>query len=79
MKEAMARAKISGMGAVSVRNTTHFGACSAYSLLAVKENMIGFACTTGGRMAAAPGAMGPVIGMNAMSFAAPSGKEFRFC
>ena len=79
MKEAMARAKISGMGAVTVRNTTHFGACSAYSLLAVKENMIGFACTTGGRMAAAPGAMGPVIGMNAMSFAAPSGKEFPFC
>ena len=79
MKEAMARAKLTGMGAVTVRNTTHFGACSAYSLLAVKENMIGFACTTGGRMAAAPGATGPVIGMNAMSFAAPSGKEFPFC
>jgi LDH2 family malate/lactate/ureidoglycolate dehydrogenase len=47
--------------------------------LAVKENMIGFSSTTGGRKAAAPGASGPVIGMNAMSFAAPSGKEFPFC
>jgi LDH2 family malate/lactate/ureidoglycolate dehydrogenase len=77
MKEAMARAKLTGIGAVTIRNTTHFGTCSAYSLLAVKENMIGFACTTG-RMAAAPGATGPVIGMNAMSFAVPSGKEFPF-
>ncbi|MGP8079193.1 MAG: Ldh family oxidoreductase [Dehalococcoidales bacterium] len=79
MKEAMARAKIMGMGAVAVRNTTHFGACSAYSLLAVRNDMIGFSCTTGGRYAAAPGASGRVIGMNAMSFAAPSNKSFPFC
>jgi len=79
MQEAMARAKVTGIGAVTVRNTTHFGACSAYSLLAIKEDMIGFASTTGGRIAAAPGASGPVIGMNAMSYAVPSGKEFPFC
>ncbi len=41
--------------------------------------MIGFSCTTGGLNAAAPGASGRVIGMNAFSFAAPSGKEFPFC
>ena len=79
MQEAMARAKVPGIGAVAVRNTTHYGACSAYSLLAVRENMIGFSCTTGGRRAGAPGAKGPVIGINAMSFAAPSGIEFPFC
>lgn len=79
MQEAIARAKVTGMGAVSVRNSTHYGACSAYSLLPVTESMIGFSCTTGGLNAAAPGASGPVIGMNAFSFAAPSGKEFPFC
>ena len=79
MQDAMARAKVTGIGAVTVRNTTHYGACSAYSLLAIKENMIGFSCTTGGRRAGAPGSVGPVIGMNAMSFAAPSGTEFPFC
>ena len=79
MQEAIARAKVTGIGAVTVRNTTHYGACSAYSLLAIKENMIGFSCTTGGRRAGAPGSVGPVIGMNAMSFAAPSGTEFPFC
>ncbi len=79
MQEAMTRAKTTGIGAVSVRNSNHFGACSAYSLLPVKENMIGFAGTTGGIRAGAPGASGPVTGMNAMSFAAPSAKEFPFC
>ena len=34
MQEAIARAKVTGIGAVTVRNTTHYGACSAYSLLA---------------------------------------------
>ena len=79
MQEAISRAKVNGMGAVSVRNSTHYGACSAYSLLPIGEDMIGFSCTTGGLNAAAPGASGPVIGMNAFSFAAPSGKEFPFC
>ena len=79
MQDAMARAKVTGIGAVTVRNTTHYGACSAYSLLAIKENMIGFSCTTGGLRAGVPGSVGPVIGMNAMSFAAPSGAEFPFC
>ena len=79
MQEAISRAKITGIGCVAVRNTTHFGACSAYSLLAVQNNMIGFACTTGGRYAVAPGASGRVIGVNALSFAAPSNKAFPFC
>ena len=80
MQEAISRAKVTGIGAVTVRNTTHYGACSAYSLLPVREhNMIGFSATTGGRKAGAPGGSGPVIGMNAMSFAAPSGNEFPFC
>jgi LDH2 family malate/lactate/ureidoglycolate dehydrogenase len=79
MQEAISRAKITGIGCVAVRNSTHFGACSAYSLLPVKNDMIGFSCTTGGRYATAPGASGRVIGMNAMSFAAPSNKSFPFC
>ncbi len=78
MQEAINRARVVGAGFVSVRNTTHYGACSAYSLLAAKENMIGFSCTTGGRGAVAPGGSGREIGINAMSFAAP-GKEYPFC
>jgi LDH2 family malate/lactate/ureidoglycolate dehydrogenase len=79
MQEAIARAKVTGIGAVTCRNTTHYGACSAYSLLALPEDMIGFSCTTGGLNAVAPGASGRTAGMNAMSFAAPSNKEFPFC
>jgi len=79
MQEAISRAKTYGMGAVTCRNTTHYGACSAYSLLALPEDMIGFSCTTGGLNAVVPGASGRTAGMNAMSFAAPSNKEFPFC
>jgi L-2-hydroxycarboxylate dehydrogenase (NAD+) len=79
MQEAIVRARTAGAGFVSVRNSTHYGACSAYSLLAVKEGMLGFSCTTGGRGAVAPGGSGREIGINAMSFAAPSGKDFPFC
>jgi L-2-hydroxycarboxylate dehydrogenase (NAD+) len=79
MRESIARAAKHGSGFVSVRNTTHYGACSAYSLLAAKENMLGFSCTTGGRGALAVGSVGGRIGINAMSFAAPSGKDFPFC
>jgi LDH2 family malate/lactate/ureidoglycolate dehydrogenase len=79
MQEAITRARLVGAGFVSVRNTTHYGACSAYSLLAAKENMVGFSCTTGGRGAVAPGGSGREIGINAMSIAVPSGNNFPFC
>lgn len=79
MQEAIKRAEVTGIGAVTVRNTTHYGACSAYSLLALKDDMIGFSCTTGGLNAVVPGASGRVAGMNAFSFAAPSNREFPFC
>lgn len=78
MQEAILRARTTGAGFVSVRNSTHYGACSAYTLLAAKEGMLGFSCTTGGRGAVAPGGSGREIGINAMSFAAP-GKEYPFC
>ncbi len=79
MQEAIIRARTVGAGFVSVRNSTHYGACSAYSLLAARENMLGFSCTTGGRGAVAPGGSGREIGINAMSVAIPSGKDFPFC
>lgn len=79
MQEAILRARTAGAGFVSVRNTTHYGACSAYSLMAARESMIGISMTTGGRGAVAPGGSGREIGINAMSVAIPSGKDFPFC
>jgi len=69
MQEAIARAKSHRYGRRFLFATQLItAACSAYSLLPVTESMIGFSCTTGGLNAAAPGASGPVIGMNRLQF-----------
>jgi len=41
MKMAIEKAKKFGLGAVAVRNSTHFGIAGYYSLMAIKEGMIG--------------------------------------
>nr|MDO8109755.1 Ldh family oxidoreductase [Candidatus Sigynarchaeota archaeon] len=41
MKLAITKAKEYGLGAVAVRNSTHFGICGYYTKMATDENMIG--------------------------------------
>ncbi len=78
MKEAMQRAGQTGAGFVSVRNSTHCGAASTYAMLALPENMIGIAMTTGGRAMVVPGGVGRGAGINVISVAVPSGGNFPF-
>ena len=44
MKEAIALASQSGVGAAAVFNSDHFGAAAYYAMLALKHDMIGVAC-----------------------------------
>ena len=41
MKMAIDKARQYGLGAVAVRNSSHYGVAGYYPLMAVKENMIG--------------------------------------
>jgi L-2-hydroxycarboxylate dehydrogenase (NAD+) len=79
MKMAMDKARQYGLGAVAVRNSTHFGIAGYYPLMAAKEGMIGL-CVTNARPAQVPtfGAE-PMLGTNPIAFAAPSDMEFPFC
>jgi L-2-hydroxycarboxylate dehydrogenase (NAD+) len=79
MRLAMDKAKRYGLGAVAVRNGTHFGIAGYYPLMAAKEGMIGL-CVTNARPAQVPtfGAE-PMLGTNPIAFAAPSDMEFPFC
>ncbi len=79
MRLAMDKAKQYGLGAVAVRNGTHFGIAGYYPLMAAKEGMIGL-CVTNARPAIVPtfGAE-PMLGTNPIAFAAPSDLEFPFC
>jgi LDH2 family malate/lactate/ureidoglycolate dehydrogenase len=79
MRMAMDKARQHGLGAVAVRNSTHFGIAGYYTLMAAQEGMIGL-CVTNARPAIAPtlGAE-PMLGTNPIALAAPSDGPFPFC
>ncbi|MEJ2249839.1 MAG: Ldh family oxidoreductase [Candidatus Lokiarchaeota archaeon] len=79
MKEAISKARKYGLGAVAVRNSTHFGIAGYYSLMAIKEGMIGLT-TTNARPSIPPTfGVEPMLGTNPLTFGAPTDEEFPFC
>ena len=72
MELAIEKAKQTGAGFVSVRNSRHYGASSHYSTMAIPHGMIGFSMTIGGLGVVATGGRGRRIGINPMSVAAPA-------
>ena len=72
MAEAIERASLYGIGAVSVVNCRHLGPCAYYAHKAVEHDMLGMATTTGGvRMVPTFGTQ-QLLGLNALAFAAPA-------
>ena len=45
MEMAIAKAKTTGVGIVSVRNSNHYGIAGYYAKMACKEGLMGFSCT----------------------------------
>jgi LDH2 family malate/lactate/ureidoglycolate dehydrogenase len=79
MRLAIDKARQYGLGAVAVRNGTHFGIAGYYPLMAAREGMMGL-CVTNARPAQAPTfGTEPMLGTNPIAFAAPSDTEFPFC
>jgi LDH2 family malate/lactate/ureidoglycolate dehydrogenase len=80
MRLAIEKAQATGAGMVSVRNSTHYGPASPYALMALGHRMTGISMTTGGVGVVPPGGSRRVLGLNALSFAAPSRPpEAPFC
>ncbi len=73
MQTAIDKAKQSGLAAVVVRNSAHFGACGFYTLMAADAGLIGMACTSAGGIQVAP-TFGKQarLGTDPWSFAAPA-------
>ena len=73
MRMAIAKARKTGAAAVAVRNSGHFGAAGSYVGLATEAGMLGLATTNTQEPAVVPtfGAE-PMLGTNALAFAAPS-------
>jgi LDH2 family malate/lactate/ureidoglycolate dehydrogenase len=78
MSLAIEKAKESGSGFVNVTNSTHFGAASYYSMMAMENDMIGVAMTSTLPGVVAPGTAVPVIGTNPLAIAIPAGKKAPF-
>ncbi len=78
MKMAIEKAKKYGLGAVACKNSSHFGIAGFYSLMAIKEGMIGFV-TTNTRPSVPPTfGVEPMLGTNPLTYGAPTDEEFPF-
>lgn len=77
MTTAITKAKAIGMAAVTVRHSSHYGACGYYTAMAAAAGLIGITTTTtpGVRVAPTGGAEGK-LGTDPWSFSAP-GEEGR--
>ena len=76
MEMAIAKAKKYKMGSVGVKGPGHIGALYYYSLMAVKQDMIGITLCRGGGHGAVPyGAVEGRLGINPLAVGFPTGKE----
>ncbi len=75
MMEAIHRAKKTGAGFITVRNSTHFGAAAGYAMMALEHDMIGIAMTNTVAGVVAPGSTKPAVGTNPLAVAVPAGKK----
>lgn len=78
MKRAIKKAKKYGFGAVAVRNSTHFGIAGYYSLMAIKEGMIGITTTNARPMVPPTFGVEPLLGTNPLTMGAPTDEKFPF-
>ena len=78
MKTAIEKAKKYGLGAVAVRNSTHFGIAGYYSLMAIKEGMIGLTVTNARPSIPPTFGVEPMLGTNPLTVGAPTDENFPF-
>lgn len=74
MRTAIDKAERTGIGAVAVRHSKHFGAAGYYAAMAAQVGLIGLVTTTTRTRSLVPTrGRRPVLGTNPIAFAAPSG------
>jgi LDH2 family malate/lactate/ureidoglycolate dehydrogenase len=76
MALAVQKAKACGIGAVTVRGSTHYGSSAVHADVALKQNCIGITMTNAGPEMAAWGGATGVVGTNPWALAAPTGLGF---
>lgn len=77
--EAVRLAKENGVGAVSVRNSNHFGAASVYTLQMAREGVLGFSFSNSDALVAPANGLTPLFGTNPVSMAVGGEGDDLFC
>jgi L-2-hydroxycarboxylate dehydrogenase (NAD+) len=75
---AIQKAKKSGMSAVTVRNSNHYGIAGYYAMKALDEGMIGLSFTNSQPLVAPTYGKTAVLGTNPIAMAAPSGNHYPY-
>ncbi|MBC7092694.1 Ldh family oxidoreductase [Candidatus Bipolaricaulota bacterium] len=78
MALAIEKARQCGLGAVAVRNSSHYGIAGYYALMAAREGMIGMSFTNARPSVAPTFGVQPMLGTNPIAFAAPTDEPFPF-
>ncbi len=78
MQMAIDKAKEFGLGMTVVRNSTHYGFCGYYPMMAIKEGMIGITGTNARPSIAPTFGIENMLGTNPFVFGFPTDDEFPF-
>lgn len=78
MKLAIEKARQNGLGAVAVRNSSHYGVAGYYPLMAVREGMVGLSVTNAHPSIAPTFGVKPMLGTNPIAVAAPTDEAFPY-
>lgn len=78
MELAIRMAREHGMGAIAVRNSTHYGYAGYFVQMAARENMIGLATSNARPCVAPTHGVEPMFGTNPIAFGAPADEDGPF-
>lgn len=76
MEMAIEKAAEYGIGAVTVKNSNHFGIAAHYALMASKKNMIGIVMSNTAPLMPPVGGAEKVLGNNPLAIAAPANNKY---
>ncbi len=78
MQLAIQKAKQYGLGAVAVRNSSHYGVAGDYPMMAVREGLVGLSVTNAHPSTARTFGVRPMLGTNPIAVAAPTDEPFPY-
>src|SRR3954471_7297176 len=73
MRQAVEKARTTGVATVVVRNSNHYASCFYYPLVAIAADMAGMTVTTSGPLTLPTFGMAPLLGTNPYAIGFPGG------